>query len=456
MTPPCSAARTRSITRSFFAGRFFFFFCFLLSVACPLSVAQAELKIDITRGVSEPIPIAIPDFVGDDQTSSRVGADLVRVINANLTRSGLFTSIDKRSFIQDSASLLVQPRFSDWRVINAQALVAGRVQTQSDGRLRVEFRLWDTFAENQMTGTAYFTVPQNWRRIAHIISDAIYKRITGEDGYFDTRIVYVSETGPATQRVKRLAIMDQDGENHRFLSDGRALVLTPRFSPTAQEITYMAYFNNKPRVYLFNIDTGRQEMLGDFPNMTFAPRFSPDGNSVIFSLSNKGNSDIYTMNLRSRRITRLTSSPSINTAPSYAPDGDRITFESDRGGNQQIYVMDANGNNAQRISFGDGRYGTPVWSPRGDLIAFTKQYQGKFYIGVMRPDGSGERLLTEAWHAEGPTWSPNGRVLMFFKELSSSRGKSSNIYSIDLTGNNEREVPTPLDGSDPAWSPLIP
>ncbi|MGB4102054.1 MAG: Tol-Pal system beta propeller repeat protein TolB [Alphaproteobacteria bacterium] len=432
-----------------------FFAAIMLVTTLP---ARAELRIDITRGTVEPIPIAIPDFAGSNSEAAQMGRDLVRVINNNLTRSGLFKTVDPRSFVQDMASLQVQPKFADWRILNSQALVVGKVEPQGDGQLRVEFRLWDVFSESQMTGLSYKTVPQNWRRIAHIISDAIYKRITGEDGYFDTRIVYVSETGAATARIKRLGIMDQDGENHRFLTDGRALVLTPRFSPTAQEITYMAFYNNRPRVYLFNIDTGRQEMLGDFPNMTFAPRFSPDGNRVIFSLSNNGNADIYAMDLRTRRTQRLTNSASINTGPSFAPDGRQITFESDRGGTQQIYTMSSDGGNVQRITFGEGRYGTPVWSPRGDLIAFTKQYQGQFYVGVIRPDGSGERLLTQAYHVEGPTWAPNGRVLMYFKESSVSGGKSkrARLYSIDLTGYNEREITTPLDASDPAWSPLIP
>ncbi len=421
--------------------------------------AHAEVKVDITRGVSEPIPIAIPAFYGAGGNEAQFGRDIAGVVQRDLVRSGLFSAVDPKSFIQDMESLLVSPRFADWRVLNAQALVVGRIEAQADGRLKVEFRLWDVFGEQQMTGLAYFTVPNNWRRVAHIIADAIYKRITGEDGYFDTRIVYVAESGPATARVKRLAIMDQDGENHRILSDGRALVLTPRFSPTLQEITYMAYYNNRPRVYLFNIDTGRQEVLGDFENMTFAPRFSPDGNRVIFSLSNGGGSNIFTMDLRSRRTTQLTQGGAISTGPCFAPDGRRLVFESDRGGSQQIYVMNADGSGVQRISFGQGRYATPVWSPRGDLIAFTKQHQGRFYIGVMRPDGSGERLLSEAYHVEGPTWAPNGRVLMYFKDLPSGVGgrqRSSHLYTIDLTGYNEREVQTPMDASDPAWSPLIP
>ncbi|UEM05540.1 Tol-Pal system beta propeller repeat protein TolB [Skermanella rosea] len=421
--------------------------------------ARAELRLDITRGKVEPMPIAISTFHGQAGPEVQVGRDIAQVVSANLERSGLFRPIDPKALIQDAASLHNQPRFADLKVINAQALVSGTVQGQPDGRLRVEFRLWDVLAEQQMTGLAYFTVPENWRRVAHIISDAIYKRITGEEGYFDTRIVYISETGPADKRIKRLAIMDQDGENHRFLTDGRTLVLTPRFSPSAPEITYLSYFNNKPRVYLFNIDSGRQEVLGDFPGMTFAPRFSPDGNKVIMSLATSGNSDIYSMDLRTRRVDQLTNSPAIDTSPSYSPDGQRIVFESDRGGTQQLYVMDASGGNAQRITFGQGRYASPVWSPRGDLIAFTKIANGRFHIGVIRPDGTGERLLNEAFHVEGPTWAPNGRVLMFFRERPSGEGnrsRTARLYSVDLTGFNEREVVTPLDASDPAWSPLIP
>lgn len=433
-------------------------FAFLLPLAAT-APAKAEVRIDITRGVVEPIPIAIPAFYGAGGNEAQFGRDIAKVVSADLVRSGLFSAVDPKSFIQDRDSLLVAPRFADWRVLNAQSLVVGRIEAQADGRLKVEFRLWDVFGEQQMTGLAYFTTPTNWRRVAHIVADAIYKRMTGEDGYFDTRIVYIAESGPGTARVKRLAIMDQDGENHRLLSDGRALVLTPRFSPSLQEITYMAYYNNRPRVYLFNIDTGRQEVLGDFANMTFAPRFAPGGNKVIFSLSKNGNADIYVMDLRSRKTTQLTNHPSINTGPSFAPDGNRITFESDRGGSQQVYTMSANGSDVKRISFGEGRYATPVWSPRGDLIAFTKQQGGRFYIGVMRPDGTGERLLTESYHVEGPTWAPNGRVLMYFKDLpagAGGRGKNAKLYSIDLTGYNEREVPTPMDASDPAWSPLIP
>ncbi len=430
----------------------------LAFIVAGASGARAELNIDLTRGKSDPVPIALPDFTGSGN-GGQVARDITQVLSADLERSGLFRPLDPRSFIDKEAATRTAPRYGDWRLINAQALVTGAVTQQPDGRLQVEFRLWDVFAEQQLTGLRYTTTPQNWRRIAHIIADAVYKRITGEEGYFDTRIVYVSESGPADRRIKRLAIMDQDGAGHHFLTDGRALVLTPRFSPTAQEITYLSYARGIPRVYLFNIDTGQQELLGDFEGMTFAPRFSPDGNKVIMSLAKEGQSDIYTLDLRTRQAVRLTNSSAIDTSPCYSPDGARIVFNSDRGGTQQLYVMGADGSDVKRISFGAGRYGTPVWSPRGDLIAFTKIEGGKFFIGVMKPDGSGERILTESFLVEAPTWAPNGRVLMYFRQSPSDtkgRGGSSRLMMIDLTGYNEREVITPQDASDPAWSPLIP
>jgi len=420
--------------------------------------AKAELRVDITRGVSEPLPIAITDLLGQSDQERQLGRNIAGVVKSDLERSGLFKVIDRKAFIEVERTMDTVPRFQNWRVLDAQALSQGGVQIVSGNKLKVQFRLWDVFAEQQMVGQVYSTVPSNWRRIAHIIADAIYKRVTGEEGYFDTRIVYIAETGREDRRIKRLAIMDQDGENHSFLTDGSALVLTPRFSPNRQEITYMSYHGNVPRVYIFNIDTGRQEMLGDFPGMTFAPRFSPDGNTVIMSMAKDGNSEIYTMDTRTRQVKRLTRHSSIDTSPYYSPDAKKIVFNSDRSGRQQLYVMDADGKNVKRISFGKGRYATPVWSPRGDLIAFTKITGGKFFIGVMEANGKRERLLAEGFLVESPTWSPNGRVLMFFREkpISKKGGKISKLYSIDLTGHNEREVLTPMDASDPAWSPLIP
>lgn len=435
-----------------------FLFLTLLLFILPVHSVRAELKIDITRGQADPLPIALTKFTSDDATLKSRAEDISSVVMADLKRSGLFNILPERSYIQTSDQAMANPRFADWRVIGSQALIVGGLSKEPDGRLKVEFRLWDVLAEDQLIGMSYQTVDSNWRRIAHIIADDIYQRITGEDGYFDTRIVYVSETGPAKKRIKRLAIMDQDGDNHRFLTDGSALVLTPRFSPTLQTITYMAYYNDRPRVYLLDLDTGRQKILGDFPGMTFAPRFSPDGEKVIMSMAKGGNSEIYSMDLKTRQAQRLTFHPAIDTSPSYSPDGNFITFNSDRGGSQQLYTMNKMGKDVKRISFAKGRYGTPVWSPRGDLIAFTKIDKGRFHIGVMRPDGSGERLLTESFADEAPTWSPNGRVLLFFRETPADRNgnRSVRIMSIDLTGHNLRELPTPLDASDPAWSPLIP
>lgn len=415
-----------------------------------LGPAQAVLKIDITQGNVDPLPIAVLDFYGD----SKLGSKIAAVIDADLERTGLFRPINRDAFIQRDVDVNTRPRFGDWRIINTQALVTGRALMQADGRLRVEFRLWDVVAEQQMMGLQFYTKRENWRRVSHLIADEIYERLTGEAGYFDTRIVYISETGAKNMRIKRLAIMDQDGANQRILTNGRSLALTPRFSPTAQEITYLSYYQNKPRVYLLNIETGQQEVVGDFPGMTFAPRFSPDGQKIIMSLERNGNSNIYTMDLRTRETRRLTSSIAIDTGPCYSPDGKQIVFESDRLGTQQLFVMDADSRNTRRISYGKGRYGTPVWSPRGDLIAFTKTYKNRFLIGVMKPDGSGERIITEGYHNEGPTWSPNGRVLSFFRETGGETGGPT-IWTVDLTGYNERPIRTNSFASDPAWSRLL-
>ena len=413
--------------------------------------AAAVLRLDITQGNIQPMPIALPDFVGGAPGDVESARNVSSIITNNLRRSGLFAPIDPAAYIERIVNPDNVPRFPDWRAINAQALVTGRLTRQPDGRLKAEFRLWDVFAGQQQAGQQYFSTPDNWRRISHIISDAIYERLTGEKGYFDTRVVFIDETGPKDRRVKRLAIMDQDGAALRYLTRGDELVLTPRFSPSTQEITYMSYGQGDPRVFLLNIETGQREVVGNFPGMTFAPRFSPDGQRVIMSLQHGSYSNLFVMDLRSKATTRLTQTPAIDTAPSYSPDGTRICFESDRGGSQQIYVMTAGGGQAQRISFGDGNYSTPVWSPRGDFLAFTKMGGGNFGIGIMKPDGSGERLLTDGFHNEGPTFAPNGRVLMFFRD----QGAGPQLFTVDITGRNEQRVPTPGFASDPAWSPLL-
>jgi TolB protein len=448
-TNTAAASRNECWTRAL-AGGLLLLALSVVAIAGAVRPALALVEIDLTKGNVEPLPIAVTEFTGDE-----IARNIVEVVVSDLQNSGLFRPLESASFIDRSRGPDAVPRFDDWRVINAQALVMGGVRKTGDGRLQTEFRLWDVFAGQQLVGQQFVTNEQNWRRVAHIIADAIYEQLTGEKGYFNTRVVFIDESGPKSARVKKLAIMDQDGANVRTLTSGQSLVLTPRFSPTRQEITYMSFEGGKPRVYLLQIETGQRELVSESPRMSFSPRFSPDGQKIIMSLelSEGGNSNIFTMDLRSRSITRLTNTAAIDTAPSYSPDGDRIVFESDRGGRQQLYVMNADGSNQQRISFGTGAYATPVWSPRGDMIAFTKFEGGKFAIGVMRPDGSGERILTESFHNEGPTWAPNGRVLMFFREPQGAQGPQ--LYSIDLTGYNERRVTTPQFASDPAWSPLL-
>jgi|TARA_B110000881_G_scaffold22897_1_gene16606 TolB protein len=440
---------------------FFFIFFFIFF---QFNAANSLIKVDITRGNLDPLPIAVSPLHVDPNSQSLkdlkikgLGDKISEIIENNFKGTGLFNPLPKDAFVQNPDIAHLKPRFEDWRLIKAQALVTGKILVKDD-KLKIEFRLWDLTASKEIMALAFTTTPSNWRRVAHIISDKIYERLTGEDGYFDTRIIYVSETGPKNRRVKKLGIMDQDGANTKYLTLGNELVLTPRFNPTNQLVTYLSYFRNLPRVYLLDIETGVQEVVGNFPGMTFAPRFSPDGKKIIMSFAKDGNSDIYTMDIETRVVERITEHSSIDTSPSYSPDGKYICFNSDRSGVQQIYVMKSDGTNVKRITFGSGLYGTPVWSPRGDLIAFTKVRKGRFYIGVMRADGSGERLLTENFYQEAPSWSPNGRVLVFYRETKSGangKGFSAKLWSIDITGYNERKLSTETDASDPSWSSLL-
>ncbi len=430
------------------------------------NIVYSLIEVDITRGNLNPLPVAVSPLFSDESTKNNgkkelnlndIGLEISKIIENNLKRSGLFNPLDNKAFLQKPDIAHLKPRFEDWALIKAQALITGKVSLENE-KLKVEFRLWDVLAGREMIALAFTTVPNNWRRVGHIITDKVYERLTGEKGYFDTRIIYVAEEGPKTKRIKKLAIMDQDGFNVKYLTLGNELVLTPRFNPTSQMVTYLSYFKNLPRVYLLDIETGLQEVVGDFPGMTFAPRFSPDGKKIIMSFAKDGNSEIFTMDLENRIVEKITNHPSIDTSPSFSPDGKYIAFNSDRSGYQQIYTMKSNGKGVKRISFGKGLYGTPVWSPRGDLIAFTKLHKGKFYIGVMRTDGTGERLLTENYYQEAPSWSPNGRVLVFYRETKSDsegKGFSAKLWSIDLTGYNERLVETKTDASDPSWSSLL-
>jgi TolB protein len=432
----------------------------LLLALVAATPAAAQLRVDINSGISQPMPIAVPTFPAtaaastEAGTTTELGTRIAEVISNDLRSSGLFRPISPAAFTTSvGLANVLRPDFPAWRTVAAQALVTGSVTANPDGGITLACYAYDVFAGEELTRQGFVTTAAGWRRAAHKCADLVYSRLTGESGYFDSRIVYISETGPRIRRIKRLAVMDQDGAGHRFLTSGQNLVLTPRFSPSQQQITYMSFEGNRPKVWLYTLGTARQEAIGEFQGMSFAPRFSPDGRSLVFSMAVNGNTDIYTLDLATRRLARLTTQPGIETSPSFSPDGRSIVFESDRGGSQQLYVMNADGSNQRRISFGDGRAGSPVWSPRGDLIAFTRFGGGRFAISVMRPDGTGERQLTNGYQDEAATWSPNGRVIMFFR---SGRGGPPSLWSVDLSGQNERRLPTPLDASDPAWSPLLP
>ncbi len=427
----------------------------------PLLTTQAAaqsgpLRLTITDGVIEPLPFAAPAFQAENEAATQAAADITRLLSQDLTGTGLFREIPASAFISGVASFAQPVAYADWRAINAQALVTGAVTVNGD-QMVVKFRLYDVFSGAELgEGQQLVGTVSGWRRMAHKVADVVYSRITGEGGYFDSRVVFVGETGPKDGRLKRLAIMDYDGANLQFLTDSTSLVLAPRFSPSGDRVLYTSYESGFPRINVLDVaSVGRRQLETAAGEMAFSPRFSRDGSQVIYSLANGGNTDIYRTDLATGQHTRLTEAPSIETAPSFSPDGSQIVFESDRSGTQQLYIMSASGGEARRISFGDGRYGTPVWSPRGDLVAFTKQNAGRFHIGVMRTDGSEERLLTASQLDESPTWSPNGRVVMFMRETLGENG-SSTLYSVDISGRNLKPVSIAGGASDPSWGPLQP
>ncbi len=409
--------------------------------SAPAAAAPSGPEVTVDRAGRDPIPIAIPSFGGG------IGPQISSVALADLVGSGSFRAIDNGSPDQGAV-----PNFQAWKALGVQALVTGNAD--GGGGARAEFRLWDVVRGTQIQGTALTTSGGNERRLAHKIADAVYERMLGDKGYFDTRVVYIAQSGPKDRRSKRLAIMDYDGANNRFLTDGSSLTLSPRFNPVRDQIAFMSYANRKPRVYTFDLGSGRRELMGDFAGITLSPRFSPDGGTIVMAETRGGGSDIVAIGSGGGGSRRLTDSGAIDVSPCYSPDGSQIVFNSDRGGDQQLYVMGAGGGGARRISFGNGRYASPVWSPRGDLIAFTKITGGNFQIGVMKPDGSGERSLAESFYCDGATFCPNGRELMFYKSEAGSTG-SSHLYSVGVDGFNEKQVVTPTDASDPAWSPLL-
>ena len=427
----------------------------LTSLLLATAAVSAPLRIKITEGVVEPLPFAAPSFIAENAAGAEYAKVLADVVAQDLTGSGLFRAIPEAAHISKITSFASPVQYSDWKAINAQALITGTVSGSATGQITVKFRIYDVFAGAELGKGLRFTgSADGWRRMAHKVADVVYGRITGESGYFDSRVVFVSETGRKGARKKRLAIMDYDGANVQYLTDSASIVLAPRFSPTGDRVLYTSYETGFPHIYVLDVGSVKRKVLQNSAGtMSFAPRFAPNGKSVVYSLEQGGNTDIYLMNLSSGKSRRLTNAASIETAPSFSPDGSQIVFESDRSGSQQLYVMSASGGAPKRISFGDGRYGTPVWSPRGDMIAFTKQNKGRFHIGVMRVDGSRERLLTASFLDEGPTWSPNGRVIMFTRETQGASGAAS-LYSVDISGRNLKPVKTPDGASDPAWSPL--
>ena len=427
----------------------------LTSLLLATAAVSSPLRIKITEGVVEPLPFAAPSFIAENAAGAEYAEALADIIAQDLIGSGLFREIPEAAHISKITSFASPVQYSDWKAINAQALITGTVSGSATGQITIKFRIYDVFAGAELgKGLRFSGSADGWRRMAHKVADVVYGRITGETGYFDSRVVFVSETGRKGDRKKRLAIMDYDGANVQYLTDSKSIVLAPRFSPTGDRVLYTSYETGFPQIYLLDVGSVKRKVLQNSAGtMSFAPRFAPNGNSVVYSLERSGNTDIYLMSLTSGKNRRLTNAASIETAPSFSPDGSQIVFESDRSGSQQLYVMSANGGAPKRISFGAGRYGTPVWSPRGDLIAFTKQNKGRFHIGVMRVDGSKERLLTASFLDEGPSWSPNGRVIMFTRETQGSSGSSS-LYSVDISGRNLKPVKTPYGASDPAWSPL--
>lgn len=440
------------------------FAAFALAFAAPASAQDqpppqddpGELVVDVTGGQVGTFNVAVPAMPTPQAADTpagntqRLGQQIAEIIVADLRNSRLFQPTGPGGLRAPSYGQVQAPDYPYWQGTGAQNLVQGYVQANSNGTLTIGCYLFDVDGQTQLTRQGFVVPPAEWRRAAHRCADSIYSRLSGDTGFFDTRIVYVSETGPPGRRIKRLAIMDYDGANHRFLTNGQWTVLTPRFAPDQRTIAFMSYENERPRVYLLDVANSRVRPLVNLPHQTFAPRYSPDSRYIVFSMAVNGNTDLYRVAVAGGEPVRLTNAPGIDTGGSYSPDGRRIVFESDRGGTQQIYVMNADGSDQRRISFGGGRYGTPEWSPRGDLIAFTK-IGGGFRIGVMSPSGGGERVLTDGPHDEGPTWAPNGRAIMFFR--GASRG---NLWYVEASGGGTRRVPTPLDGSDPSWSPLLP
>ena len=422
------------------------------------SLLAAPLEIDITKGVIEPIPIAITKFNYESVKEKILSNNIFEVISNDLNSSGLFRKISNKAFLQNEEEVFFQPLFKDWSLIDANLIISGKIKINGE-KLFVNIKLWDVYREKLILSKKIEGKNnKNWRVLAHIVSNLIYERITGEKGYFDTRLVYIAEKKNANNITKKIAIMDYDGKNHEYLTNGQNLVITPRFSPDGKKIAYLSFSKKKPTVYLLDIITKKEKTLGDFSGMSFAPRFSPDGKKITFSLTKKGSSNIFVQDLNNNDIIQITKNRHINTSPSFSPDNKSLVFSSDRSGKQNLYIKKVDNNmreKAKRISYGEGNYATPAWSPRGDYIAFTKTYRNEFYIGLIKQDGSGERIISKGYLTESPSWSPNGRTLVFNKITKKNNRLISSIFTIDITGNLEKKIVTPDEASDPDWGPSI-
>jgi len=427
---------------------------------------QPDADVGLTGRVTdesawEDLQVAIPAFATDREAptpansngTGALGLELARVIYNDLKNNALFKPTGPDSLPRPGYSEITAPAFGTWRGRGAEDLVQGYVRAGANGQLTVGCYLYDVALGQELTRGGWVVAPADWRRAAHKCADLVYSRLSGESPFFDSKIAYIAETGPKNHRVKRLAVMDSDGANHRFITNGQATTLTPRYSPDYSRIAYVSFLNGYSRLYIYDIRSGAQKLLVSSSNATFAPRWSPDGRTILYSVANGGNTDVYSVPVAGGSPRRLTDSPGIDVGGSFSPDGRQIVFESDRSGNQQCYVMNSDGSNQHRISFFGGRCATPEWSPRGDLIAFT-HIVGDLRIAVMTPSGSGLRYLTNDWQDEAPTWSPNGRIVQFFRTAKGS-GQTS-IWQVDLTGRNLRRLPTPVGASDPAWGPVLP
>ena len=440
------------------------------ALALPFAIAPASAQDTGEGGLTgrttdenewQDLSIAIPGFAtnadvatpANNKGTAALGMDIGRVVYDDLKNNGLFRPVGPDGLPQPGIAQVTEPLFSQWSARGSEMLVHGFVRARDDNKLTVGCYLYDVALRDELVREGWVVEAEDWRRAAHKCADLVYSRLTGESPFFDSRIAYIAETGPKDNRQKRLAIMDSDGANHRFITSGRSTALTPRYSPDYSELLYLSYVDGNPRIYVYNIGTGKQRLVAENEGATIAPRWSPDGSKILFSMAKGGNTDIYEVSARGGTPKRLTDTPGIDIAGSYSPDGTKIVFESDRSGTQQIYVMDANGDNQKRVSFFGGRSATPEWSPRGDQIAFT-HITGNFRIATMSPSGRNLRHLTNAWQDEAPTWAPNGRIVQFFRtERNSGR---TGLWQVDLTGRNERRLPTPVDASDPAWGPIRP